>query len=213
MSDDFNMIGIYPNAATVEYCEKIIHRFEFLKETCSEGRGKIWTRQEHEEGIHKVQKDNETYFLGGEQGDELPLTSEDKVLIGCDSPLLIEFGKIVWACYDHYSNEYGILPSLGLHKLSPCVRIQKYEPTQGYHMWHCDAAGVYTSRRMAVVTLYLNTVEEGGETEFLYQRTRITPELGTLVFFPAGWTHTHRGNPTLKGNKYIITTWLEYAEW
>jgi hypothetical protein len=65
---------------------------------------------------------------------------------------------------------------------------------------------------MLVITLYLNTVEEGGETEFLYQSSRISPVQGTLSISPAAWTHTHRGNPPLKGNKYIITTWLEFIE-
>ena len=63
---------------------------------------------------------------------------------------------------------------------------------------------------MLVAILYLNTVKEGGETEFLYQRTRISPKQGTLILFPPSWTHTHRGNPPLSGNKYILTTWMEF---
>ena len=58
--------------------------------------------------------------------------------------------------------------------------------------------------------LYLNDVEEGGETELLYQSMRFKPEAGTLLLFPAGFTHTHRGNPPLSGEKYIMTGWVEY---
>ena len=57
--------------------------------------------------------------------------------------------------------------------------------------------------------LYLNSVTEGGETEFLYQKRRIKPQQGRLLIFPAGFTHTHRGNPPLSGNKYILTSWVE----
>jgi hypothetical protein len=57
--------------------------------------------------------------------------------------------------------------------------------------------------------LYLNDVEDGGETEFLYYHKRIKPKQGTLILFPAGYTHTHRGNPPLKGSKYILTGWVE----
>ena len=96
--------------------------------------------------------------------------------------------------------------------MSPYVRVQKTEPSQGFHVWHCDSGNILTSRRMLVATLYLNTIEEGGETEFLYQRIRVSPVEGQLVFFPAGWTHPHRGNPPLKETKYILTTWLEFVD-
>jgi hypothetical protein len=57
--------------------------------------------------------------------------------------------------------------------------------------------------------LYLNDVEEGGETEFLYLKKRIKPQQNRLLIWPAGFTHTHRGNPPLSNNKYIITGWVE----
>jgi hypothetical protein len=31
------------------------------------------------------------------------------------------------------------------------------------------------------------------------------------VIMPAGFTHTHRGNVPLSGDKYIMTSWLLYA--
>jgi len=58
----------------------------------------------------------------------------------------------------------------------------------------------------------LNDVKEGGETEFLYQSVRVSPKKGTLVIWPAAFTHVHRGNPPLSGTKYIMTSWLEYCQ-
>ena len=58
--------------------------------------------------------------------------------------------------------------------------------------------------------LYLNDIEEGGETEFLYYSKRIKAEKGKLIMWPAGFTHTHRGNPPLTDVKYILTGWLEF---
>ena len=55
-------------------------------------------------------------------------------------------------------------------------------------------------------------MKEGGETEFLYQGIRVPPVQGTVLLFPAGWTHPHRGNPPLKENKYFMTTWLSFLE-
>ena len=63
--------------------------------------------------------------------------------------------------------------------------------------------------RILTWTLYLNDVNEGGETEFLHQSLRIKPKQGTIVVWPAGFTHIHRGNPPLSGEKYIVTGWVE----
>ena len=64
---------------------------------------------------------------------------------------------------------------------------------------------------MLAWTIYLNDVPEGGETEFLYQSQRVSPEKGKTCIFPAGFMHTHRGNPPLKKDKYIATGWMEHA--
>jgi hypothetical protein len=209
-----NFISIFPNAASKEYCDRVIARFEYWQEGKSAwgntGRKKIWTRQEHE-GISSILKENDTYFLGDTNSDDLDLPLDEEVLPK-DLALLKEFSVITWGCYKLYAEKYGILSTLSSHNIAHSVRIQKYEPGQGYHIWHCDSYDDNSSRRILVVTLYLNTVEEGGETEFLYQSSRISPVQGTLSISPAAWTHTHRGNPPLKGNKYIITTWLEFVE-
>jgi len=44
----------------------------------------------------------------------------------------------------------------------------------------------------------------------LYQKRRVKPEQGTICIFPAGFTHVHRGNPPLSGDKYIATGWYEF---
>lgn len=89
------------------------------------------------------------------------------------------------------------------------VKIQKTIPSGGYHIWHCENSSIVTKGRAVAWMLYLNDIEEGGETEFLYLSKRIKPKAGRLIIWPAGWTHTHRGNPPLEGEKYIITGWME----
>ena len=115
----------------------------------------------------------------------------------------------VGKCLKLYVDENA--PALQNHTFaSSTTLLQKTVPMQGYHAWHCDSDKIANSRRMMVSTLYLNTVEKGGETEFLYQSMRVTPEQGTLALWPAYWTHPHRGNPPLEGEKYIMNGWLEY---
>ncbi len=40
------------------------------------------------------------------------------------------------------------------------------------------------------------------------QALRVPPKKGSICLFPASFTHLHRGNPPLTGEKYIITGWL-----
>ena len=87
--------------------------------------------------------------------------------------------------------------------------MQKIEKTQGYHKWHCDMMNSRARDRIIAFILYLNTVEKGGETEFLNQSLRFEPIKDRLLLFPTTYTHVHRGNPPLSGSKYIMTGWLE----
>lgn len=110
----------------------------------------------------------------------------------------------------HYYASTGILEAYGVSGLHYTdIKIQKTLPTQGYHVWHLEhAAGRDLSRRALVFTIYLNDVEEGGETEFLHQSIRVKPVKGRCVIWPAAFPYVHRGNPPLQGEKYIMTSWL-----
>ena len=71
--------------------------------------------------------------------------------------------------------------------------------------------GSFSTRdRIAVWTIYLNDIEEGGETEFLHQSLRLPPKQGTVGIFPSSYTHLHRGNPPLSKEKHILTGWIEF---
>jgi hypothetical protein len=88
------------------------------------------------------------------------------------------------------------------------VKVKKITSGGGFHTWHYESASYETLDRILVVQVYLNTIEDGGETEFLYLKKRVNAEEGRIIIFPAGFTHTHRGNPPLNKDKYIITTWV-----
>ena len=91
--------------------------------------------------------------------------------------------------------------------------IQMYTKQKGRYIYHDDFHNDYKNKRYRVVTYlwYLNTVEEGGETEFWGTHT-IKPETGKLLLFPASWTFPHRGKIPLSHDKYIITGWLYYLQ-
>ena len=124
-----------------------------------------------------------------------------------DKDLINEFYEPFTTCIDLYRYQYSYMPqSIKIND----YKIQKTLPTEGYHPYHIEnnfhPREIY---RVAAWTVYLNDVEEAGETEFLYQLKRINPQKGTLCIFPSGYTHVHRGNTPFSGEKYIMTGWLE----
>jgi hypothetical protein len=91
--------------------------------------------------------------------------------------------------------------------------VQHYLPGKHYSAWHCENNGepLFRYRHLAFMT-YLNDVTDGGETEFLYQTTKVRPEKGLTLIWPAHWTHTHRGLPSPTQDKYVTTGWYEFFD-
>jgi hypothetical protein len=120
----------------------------------------------------------------------------------------------VLECLQRYRKKYFSMEMIKHLKLiSPFIKIQKTYPQGGYHVWHYEVDSVENISRSLAWILYLNDVPSGeGETEFLWQGLRISPEKGTLIIWPAQFTHTHRGNPVYNCTKYIATGWIEYAD-
>ena len=58
---------------------------------------------------------------------------------------------------------------------------------------------------------YLNDIEDGGETEFFYQKLKVKPQKGLTLIWPVDWTHTHRGVPSMTEEKIIATGWYYFA--
>ena len=106
---------------------------------------------------------------------------------------------------DNYLQDYSLLGDSNF--LLYDVKAKRIPIGGGFHQWHYENAAFCTATRRFVVQAYLNTIDEGGETEFLYQNRRINAVQGTVVIWPAGFTHVHRGNPPIGQDKYILTTW------
>ena len=185
-----NFVGTYEDAFTKEYCDSVITYFND-----AEKAGLGITRQQ--QGDLKIVKDDTQVYVH----------SELQLKYGYE--IIDKFNAVFWGdIYPTYSTEYGALKSSGKHQ-NYAFKIQKTEVGGGYHAWHYESSNREMSNRLLTWILYLNDVEEGGETEFLYQHKRVKPKQGTLVIAPAAFTHTHRGNPPLSNTKYILTGWIE----
>tara|TARA_B100000287_G_scaffold40208_1_gene36624 strand:- start:2948 stop:3550 length:603 start_codon:yes stop_codon:yes gene_type:complete len=86
--------------------------------------------------------------------------------------------------------------------------VRVYYKGQGKFLEHVDqSAGPNVIRTFGII-LYLNTVEEGGETDFMDYKLKIKPEAGKLVIFPCNYLFRHEGTIPLSEDKYIITSFL-----
>ncbi|WP_299494281.1 2OG-Fe(II) oxygenase [uncultured Shewanella sp.] len=98
---------------------------------------------------------------------------------------------------------------------SGSINIQKYQQNKGgYPHWHSEQFPQLNHNealhRVVLYMLYLNDIEEGGETEFFYQNKKLKPKKGTMVIAPAAFTHSHRGLTPISDDKYIATSWVMF---
>lgn len=89
-------------------------------------------------------------------------------------------------------------------------QIQFYKPGGGFFGEHFESSGLDICHRVLAFQTFLCDVKEGGGTEFLYQNYICPPKKGKTIIWPAGFTHTHRGQVAPNEEKYVITGWLSY---
>jgi len=159
-----------------------------------------------EELIDHSKDDDKFIHLGEHQFDTGGLGRKDyqKFLRDSHPGLFIECQRQLQPLLSNYVSQY---PALQDSMFSNEIKLQRTPLTGGYSVWHAEQNPGPPSNRALAWLVYLNDIEEGGETEFLYQKHRQKAEKGTLVVWPAGFTHVHRGNPPLSEEKFVLTGW------
>ena len=123
-----------------------------------------------------------------------------------DMGLATHFYKYLNSAFGNYKQEYDHLKT-NLNSIG--LKVQRTSPGGGYHTWHYENGSFRAANRELAWMVYLNDMPDGeAETEFLYQKKRYKPQTGTLLIWPAGMTHVHRGNTVFTHDKYIATGWF-----
>ena len=118
-------------------------------------------------------------------------------------------------CINEYKNNFIELDTISSWSVIEKIKIQKYQPGEAFYKWHCENDGqknCITSRRLLAFMTYLNNVNDGGETQWKYQKIETKPVQGDTVIWPADWTHTHKGCVSKTETKYIITGWYSFND-
>ena len=186
-----NFIGVYDNYITKEDCQKVINIYD------AEDKFNHTINRVANEDAGVLYKQDQQFFC---------MSNNMEIWWERVKPLIYNF-DMAWR---HYDKMTGAKESLGnIDLLHTTLKIQKTLPGEGYHLWHIEyGKGFDNECRAFVFSIYLNDIEEGGETEFLHFSKRVRPKTGRIVIWPAGFPYLHRGNPPLSGEKYILTSWL-----
>jgi hypothetical protein len=182
------------DVASSDYCDRMIAKFDEIANNSSlmQTSGYSGTAQYGA----KARKDLSLFFNDG-QNNALDLHQETNKILDEGLKLYAEEYPSLNICHNYYSH---------------VVKVQKTPSKGGFHTWHCER-GPSNNGRCLVWTIYLNDIPEGeGETEFLEYGIKVQPKKGMVCFFPADWTHTHRGNAVYTHDKYIATGWYYIAE-
>lgn len=117
----------------------------------------------------------------------------------------------VMACLKAYLTEFPILgeATARLGFLEP-PQMQYYKPGGAFHGAHYESSGLDIAHRVLAFQTFLNDIVQGGGTYFLFQDHTIAPARGKTTIWPAGFTHTHRGEVAPHEEKYIVTGWISF---
>ena len=186
-----NFIGTYDGYIMKEECDKAIKMYE--------------NQNKFNQTINRISAENVSIL---KKQDQQFFVDQNNIDIWWENlkPMILNYDL----AFQHYLKHTGAKDGYGVDKFYYTgLKIQKTLPTEGYHIWHLEHNdGFDNEPRAFVFSIYLNDVEDGGETEFLHFSKRIKPKTGRIVIWPAGFPYVHRGNPPLSGEKYLLTSWM-----
>jgi hypothetical protein len=181
-----NHIRVYDDALEAGFCSQLIANFERMTELqYVNGRG---VRQ----GL-----DNSAWT-------EMDIGAQaDKAFLGF---FLAQIEKYL----ARYNQDVPLTIPIPSRPKTDRLTLKRYRPGRSEEFEpHFDSIDDYAGRYM-VFLWYLNTVDEGGETDFCDLGIKVAPRTGRLLMFPPFWMFQHAGRPPISGDKYILSTYMMF---
>lgn len=174
-------IFVYENALNASICSRLISAFDASDNTflgVTAG------------GLSEVKKNSELYIDPQEAG-------------------WFALDEAIYSAYNHHVTDYfSHFPWLNIGFRDVGYFIKKYDKLSGYYDEHVDVSVRKNSSRILVGIIYLNDVDDGGETEFTTQGLRIQPKAGRMLLFPPMWMYPHKANIPKSNHKYTVNTFF-----
>jgi len=209
------LVGVYDDVVPKEICERAIKYFEECDELGHTTKGSAG----FDGYVNKSVKDSTDLQL------LLHLYRSPLLQISHKPEEYKEIALTLFNAFKHIPRQYILslcekmdgkvedLYSTHMLKLTS-MQVQRYKPNQsGYPAVHVENTGVNAALRLLAPIIYLNDVDEGGETEILLAGKKVKPKAGRMLVIPAGIPFWHCGHPSPKTTKYIVTSWVEFQNY
>ena len=208
-------IEVYNNHIPKDLCDYFVKQFKVLKNRGYAGKGST----AHETKLSA--KNSEDIYLKPFFGNIIDDWDEkhklfEKHLVLALSDYMVNhglfgvehLGKGIKR-YLEEGNDFDVLKKTYDYQ-TYCIR--KYKKNIGHFRgMHADCSRVTMNRILAVI-VYLNDVEEGGETMFPYLGEKIKPKIGSVLVFPSYFTHYHMASIPISDDKYCICMHIQFKK-
>jgi len=205
-----NFVGIYDESVPVELCNEFVKNYELAKKNrtiIDISKEVDGTEVKNDTQIHTNSEEKDYRKVPSlQRKDESIFTHPISSTIYPIRPGAKSYFNYLTECIECYMDKYSIYFDGTL--FNDVFKIHKVGKSEGFHQWHYERSDPTSLDRVIVYMTYIESPKKGGETEFLHQSLRIDPVVGRTLVWPAGFTHMHRGNPPLDGEKMYITGWL-----
>ena len=189
-----NLIRVYDDVVDEESCERMIKMFEDSKDT---------------QPVKLDDGDNSISFTQLTMVEHKEWESVQAGMLEVFQDYIMRYNIDVSLKSKQWPETYGY----------EAIRMKRYLDND-YDRFdpHVDVLNYETARRFLAFFIYLNDVEEGGETEFVnlykpgtYLQFKVEAHRGRLVMFPPLWPWYHAGRKPISNNKYIIHSYCHYV--
>ena len=189
-----NLIRVYDDVVDEESCERLIQMFENSKDT---------------QPVKLDDGDNSISFTQLIMVEHKEWESVQAGMLEVFQDYIMRYNIDVSLKSKQWPETYGY----------EAIRMKRYLDND-YDRFdpHVDVLNYETARRFLAFFIYLNDVEEGGETEFVnlhkpgtYVPFKVEAKRGRLLMFPPLWPWYHAGRKPISNNKYIIHSYCHYV--
>ena len=191
------MIVTYDGLFESNFCDAMLRTLEADFAACS------FPGELHEGYNPGIKESRDLHFSPAKYAlKDKAFTEGHRVL---ENTIVLAFSSVLAHYRSVYTNELKQFSNIN----DTGFQVQKYQRNHGYFRNHVDSfPSADNACRVLSFILYLNTVEQGGETVFPLHELAVNPVAGRIVAFPSLFTHPHEGRPSYSDDKWIINTFI-----